>query len=291
MKKLLAILIALPFAISCNWTDYLELILHRREDPAVARVGNDFLFRSEIAKLLPKGISAEDSVRMSASYIESWALSRLLMLEAEEALSKDDKDITKDVAEFRRNLLTFRYEKMFVESRIDTVVSEQEIRGIYESSAEDYTFPYSVIRGRVVKISPKSPYYREIKERFRATAPQDVEDLEKLCNSSAERYVDFSRGWVASSALAREMGTNLKMVEARLSSGTFFECETDAGNFLVFVEERTAPGRISPLEYNIGKIREMIISRRKQGLLASMQKDILDGALADGTFKIYKRNE
>ncbi len=291
MKRLLAILLLLPLAVSCKLTGHLERFVRMHDDKAVARVGSEYLYSSDIAKLLPDGISEDDSLRMSRDYIDSWALDKLIMHRAEKSLSKEEKDITSEVAEFRQNLLTFRYEKVYIEQRLDTIVSEAEAMAVYNDHRSDFVFPYSVIRGRVARISPKSPYYSEIKERFRASAPQDVADLEEICTSSAERYNDFSRQWVPSAAIAGELGIGLAEAESLLASQPMFEYRSATGNFIVYIEERTAPGQASPLGYNMDKIREMVISRRKQEILSSMQRELLEEASAGGKFKIYNRDE
>ena len=291
MKRLLVILLSLPMAVSCHWIARIEHVFHESGDPTVANVGYEYLYRSDIAKLLPSGISPEDSVRLSASYIESWAYSKLIMLKAEESLSEKDKDISGDIEAFRQNLLTFRYEKYYIEHRIDTLVTQEKLREVYEANKADYTFPYSIVRGRVIRISKKSPYYDGIKERYCATSPQDVEDLVALCNSTAEKYADFSQSWTPSSSLAKELGTDLREVESLLARSRAFEYDSGDGHYLVFIQDRTAPGQPSPLEYNAEKIREIIISYRKQELLSSLRNELLDEGRGNGKLKLYTEDE
>ena len=51
------------------------------------------------------------------------------------------------------------------------------------------------------------------------------------------------------------------------------------------------PGEVTPLEYNAEKIREIIISRRKQELISNLQRDILNDALNNNKLKITEENE
>ena len=123
LRTLCALLCLLASLTACN---FVERIFHDAGDDAVARVGKEVLYRSDIRKLIPPGVPAEDSLRMVQQYINTWAKGKLLMLQAEANLSKEAKDVTGEVAEFRQNLLTFRYEKLYIESRLDTLVTDEE---------------------------------------------------------------------------------------------------------------------------------------------------------------------
>ena len=55
--------------------------------------------------------------------------------------------------------------------------------------------------------------------------------------------------------------------------------------------EYVKPGEITPFDYNSGKIKEIIISRRKQELLLNLQRDILNDALNNNKLKIIEEND
>lgn len=281
-----ALLLTLSVA-SCDMINAVESALHVSSDPVVARVGREYLYASDVKALIPAGASAEDSVRMARDYMDSWAKGKLLIRAAEQNLSKDDLDITDAVTEFRANLLTFRYEKRYIEQHLDSIVTQEEALAVYEEFKPEFIFPYSTVKARVIRISPKSPYYDEIHNLFNTTDPNDEADLENLCRSYAEKYVDFGKAWIPAGALASELGMNLAECESELSRSRAFRKETDGANYLVYVVSRVAPGQPSPLEYNIEKIRETVIGRRKQEILSSLERDLLKTALDGGKYKIY----
>ena len=55
--------------------------------------------------------------------------------------------------------------------------------------------------------------------------------------------------------------------------------------------EYIKPGEVTPFEYNSEKIKEIIISRRKQELLLNLQRDILNDALNNNKLKIIEEND
>ena len=58
-------------------------------------------------------------------------------------------------------------------------------------------------------------------------------------------------------------------------------------NFLQ-VLEFVAPGGNSPYEYNADKIGDIILSRRKQELISTLHRDIMNDALAGNRIKLVK---
>ncbi|MBO4570307.1 MAG: peptidyl-prolyl cis-trans isomerase [Bacteroidales bacterium] len=288
MKRFAPLILVLVAACSCNMADNL---FHSMRNNRVAVVGKNVLYRSELEKVIPEGVSPEDSVMMAERYINSWALGKLLLDEADARLSKEQKSVDEQVAEFRQNLLTFRYEKLCVAERLDTVVTREEAQEYYDSHKQEFVSPCSVIRGRVVRISKKSPFYPLIRDNYKSTSEADVSVLKQTAFSSAEEFTDFGGVWVPVSALARAMGQSEAACEADLAKATAFEKDIDGRHYLVFIQERTAPGAVSPLEYNLDKIGDILISRRKQEILSSLEQELLKDALENGKLKKYDNQD
>ena len=87
-------------------------------DEIVAQVGQEKLYRSDIDKVIPKGIVPEDSVRLSRQYINSWASDRVYLKIAEQQLSKAERDVTVELEDYRKSLLKYRYEQLYVNERL-----------------------------------------------------------------------------------------------------------------------------------------------------------------------------
>ena len=291
MKRLFRYSLLLTLLALLSSCSFVERVFHDRKDRPVARVGSDVLYQSHLAKLIPQGVSPEDSAKMARQYINTWAKGKLMILQAEEHLSKEAKDVTDEVAEFRQNLLSFRYEKLYIESRLDTLVTESEAKEYYEAHPALFTFPYSMVKARVIRISKRSPYYDLIKSAAGAETEEDVAALEDLCYASAEKYVDFGKNWVPVSALARELSMEPAACERELVWYRSFEKEVDGQNDLVYILGRVAPNQPSPFEYNEEKIRELLISKRKQEILSTLERELFEDAKQNGKLIIYNQNE
>ncbi|NLX41019.1 MAG: hypothetical protein GXY75_03875 [Bacteroidales bacterium] len=284
MQKILLTILTMLMLSGCS---FIEKGGRGLQDRRVARIGQEVLYESDIVRLMPEGVSSADSAAMISRYINTWALGRLMLRKAEEQLSKAERDVTAEVEEFRSALLGFRFEKRWVEERLDTTVTLEEARLYYEEHPSSSIFPYPLVKARVIRISTSSPYYETVKGAYTVTSEQDVAELRELCYSSAERYTDFGGDWVPLSQLAKELGTDIETCTREVLPKKSCEMKFNDSNYLIFIEEKVDAGEVSPFEYNVARIRETILGKRKQELLTKLEQDLLEDAHINGTLKIY----
>lgn len=284
--------VALPTAMLLLVTlTSCDLINTLRGRDKVAKVGKEVLYRSDLRKMIPAGTTPEDSARMAERYIDSWALSNILLNEAEKQLSKPEKDVTKEVEDFRKMLLGYRYETSYVESRLDTLVTAEERLKYYNDNSLAFVCTTPIVKARVIRISPESSNYSLIKRNYATSDPMEAENLKSLCDSYADGYTDFDDNYVGLDALAKFIGVSVEDVAVEMKGGDSFEIVGTAANYLVYIYEKYDRGEISPFEYNAAKINVAILTKRKQDLLLNLERDLLDEALNSGKFKLYNDND
>lgn len=281
MRKVVWIFLLCLSVSSCRLYDSLF------KGDAVARAGKNLLYRSDIEKLGIKGFSPEDSALMVERYIYSWAKERLLLDMAESRLSNADKDVEEQLEDYRRQLLVYRYEQKYVEQRLDTVISEREYREYYDAHPEDFVTRVPLMKGIYVKISGSSPNLNSIRSLYRSRNAEDTDRLEQLCYTSAEKYWVFDE-WVSVDAVVDGTGMDVSEMDRILKTDSCIERNFRGYVYLVSVDGYVPQGGNAPFEYCRNRIRESILSRRKQELLASLERNLLRDAVASGKLKIYK---
>ena len=254
MRKTLWILLLCLSVSSCRLYDRLF------KGDAVARVGKDVLYRSDIEKLNIKGFSPEDSVRMVERYIQSWAKDRLLLDMAESRLSKADRDVT---------------------------VQLEEYRDFYDANPSSFTTHIPLIRGVYIKVSDNSPNLNPIKSLYRSRVQEDLDRLDQLCYSSAERYY-FLDEWTGLDAIVEGTGLDVAAMARILEGRSGLERSHLGYTYLIEVDDYVPAGAQAPYEYCRDRIRDVILSRRKQELLTSLERNLLNDAIGSEKLKIYK---
>ena len=280
---LLPVFLIVLVLASCNLIDRFA----GRE--AIAKVGNKTLYRSETDKIIPKGISPQDSVTLVRRYINSWAVKQLKVLKAEQELPKEERDVESQLEDYKNQLLAFRYENMYIAQRLDTLVSESQMLEYYETHKETFTTAEGIMKGRLLKLSNSSPNLKVISQELlkkESVSETGEDDMEEFARSSAYAYNNYNNNWVGLGVVAKEVGADMDKLTAALSKGTIYNQKDSLYTTMVQSLEFVAPGEVAPFEFYKEKIKEIIISKRKQDLETALQKDILNEALNNNIFKV-----
>ena len=254
----------------------------------IARIGMERLYMEDVAKLLPPEISPEDSAAMVQQYINTWALSHLMYIKANEELSKEQKDISKEVEDYSKSLLNFRYEKSYVESKLDTTVTQNDIAQYYNEHPDSFIYNIPIFKVRIITISNHSPYFADIKKNYNTTDEEKLAELDSLAHTYAEQFETFDDMWIPLQMLARATATDVESCQLLFAeSKTAALNKKDEKTQFVYITDRIKAGEVTPIEYNQEKIKESILSKRKHDLLSSLERALLEQALTDKKLKLY----
>ncbi|MBO8481537.1 MAG: hypothetical protein IAC87_03205, partial [Muribaculum sp.] len=168
-------LILLGLLVSC---EFAQRISH--SDAVVMKIGKSVLYESDLAGLIPQGISSEDSAAMAARLIEKWKLEQLLVAKAEAELPAAQLDVSSEMESYRRSLLIYRFESMYVSERLDTVVTDMEIEEYYRENAAFFRTPAMLVRGYFVKMDEDSPNLATVRYNLKNLGDTDTEEMEML---------------------------------------------------------------------------------------------------------------
>ena len=175
LKKIVILGILLGF-ISC---DYFK---KRDAQPqAIARVDDDFLLKSDIEKILPQNYTLEDSVRIATSYVNSWAMKKLLMIKANENISNEQKDAFEQlVQEYRTDLYTQSYLEKLVAKKIDTTISQREREQFYQENKSVFKLNEGLVKLRYIHLHQDNEKNKNIVESFKRFNKKDKKQLDSL---------------------------------------------------------------------------------------------------------------
>lgn len=280
MAKFFAVLLAVVSFCSCN-----PLSFFFKEDEVVAKVGKTKLLRSELNRYIPEYMTPEDSASLAMQYINNWATDLLYQSVALEQLSKNEKDVTAELEDYRRSLLKYRYEQKYVNERLDTLITENQIQAYYDSHAESFELERPILKVRFVNIMDDSPFKAKLLKKMGDI--ENTQELDSLAKSTSLRYVDKSDTWIDAIVLAKEFGTDCETLMSCLKDDFItYRPEGRPDVFIAYVCDIQSNG-VAPVEYCNDSIRDLILSSRKHELLNSLERDLLSNALSRKYFEIY----
>lgn len=253
----------------------------------VAEVGGEKLYRSDLDKVIPRGLPADDSTFLAKQYINTWATDLVFLGIAEEQLSKSEKDVTKELEDYRKSLLKYRYEQLYVNERLDTSVTDEMVEEYYNAHQDKFVLSRPLVKARFLSISADSPAKDQIRKRMISSDVEDLVEADSLAYSSALKFTTWSDNWIDVTALAREFPMDYTVMLAQMKNRWIEQTDTLGVARLAYIPEMMQKGQIAPLEYSAQAIRDIIISARKQALISTLEQDLLNDARENGKFVIH----
>ena len=259
----------------------------RKDDILVAKVGDKFLYFSEMSNIFPTRCSKDDSLALAKLYIDNWIKTKLLLKKAELNLSAEQLNISKEIETYRTSLLIYKYEDLLLSEKLDTTVLDSEIQRYYEANIANFSSEEYVVKAMFIKLPVNAPSLWNVRRWYVSDREKDVQDLTNYCQSYAVKYDLFDDEWVQWKNIEKE----LPQKEAATKRMTQYDqIEQQDENFIYFVriKEKRAPGDTTPLTFVKNKVKSIIINKRKLKFISELERVIYDDALAKNQFEIYK---
>jgi len=288
MRKTIILLLLLPALLgSCN---AISSLVH--DDQVVAKVGKNKLYKSEVERFIPNLVSAEDSARLAEQYINTWAMDLLYLDVAERELSKGELDVSAELEDFRRSLLKYRYEQRYINDRLDTLITDEQIRSYYEAHQSDFELKRPVMKARFVDVMKDSPNKDAILRMMSSQEYNDVQRADTLAKSTALRWFDSSDIWMDANEVAKYFGLDhtQMLTYLRWDNTIRYEPADRADLMVAYVCDIRYDGP-APLDYCVPRIRDILMSARKHDLMNSLERDLLENALESKQFVVYENEE
>ena len=112
----------------------------------VAEAYGEALTWDSLASWVPDDLNLEDSAAFAERVIDRWMREQVMVTQARTQLQKELPSLEQALEAYRRSLLINTYENRYVESRLDTEVSEEDIAAYYEAHPELFTLHDHAVR-------------------------------------------------------------------------------------------------------------------------------------------------
>ena len=256
---------------------------------SIARVGKSYLYKNDIATLVPAGTSKEDSVLLVRDFIDRWASQKLLIDAAERNLSDSKKAAYNAlIKQYKVDLYTRAYIEDVVKNTVDTVVSELELKNYYNENKENFKTNGSLVRLRFVNLSKENPRFETIRSKFFDYSKND-KSFWKTYALQCKSFAMNDTVWVDMS----QVYTKLPFItpdnrEEYIIAGKRIEKNDKNDVYLVKITNVIDKNQISPFEYIKPTLKEVLLNKRKLELIKKFEKDITNDAIKNNDYEIYK---
>jgi hypothetical protein len=259
----------------------------KTNEKPVARVFEKYLYPSDLKDVIPSNISSADSSAMAKDFIEKWIRKQLLLNKAETNLSDKEKNVDKQIENYRSSLLIFKYEQNLIEQKLDTVITDPEIEKYYNDNSSNFLLNDNVVKALYIKIPKSSPNIRAVKRWYRSEKEEDQKQLEDYCYQYAAKYDNFNESWIYFSEILKAVPIEINNPENYLRYRKTIETEDGSFNYFVNIKEYKLIGEVAPLEFVSDNIRSIMLNKRKIQLIQKLESNIYNDELNRGNFNIY----
>ncbi len=252
----------------------------------LAKVYDNILFRSDLLPILHAGTSKNDSISETTDFIDRWIRSELLLHQAEINLPPTQLNIDWEMEEYKKNLLTFRYEAELVSQKLDTSVQESEIESYYAEHKDNFMLKDNIVKVNFLKIRLETKGLDKAKNWYTSENPKDQESLKNFCIRNADNFFLDWNVWLRLEDVMREIPLRNYNPEIFLKTTRKLELSDTAYNYFLFIHDFKIKEMPSPLSFEHENIRQLIINKRKIKLIEEMKNSIYDDARKNGSFKV-----
>ncbi|AYW36954.1 peptidyl-prolyl cis-trans isomerase [Capnocytophaga canimorsus] len=300
MKKNIFIFFSIIAFASCQY------FVQEEPKHAIARVGEQYLFASDIAAIMPKKYTTEDSTNIVKNYINNWAINQLLLENAQRNIPEDKKaHFEKLVDEYRSDLYTNAYKEILINNAIDTIINKQDMSYFYEKNKDIFTLNESLIKLRYVQfpkredntkakkmtlkqkreIEKQNNWQQKVREQFKRFNQQDIKELDSISIQFPAIYLNDST-WVKTESVIKRFPFLDKNINE--SRNFFIEHKEDDQVYLIQVKDVLRISEQAPMDYMENALKQIILNQRKLEFVKKLETDILNSGIKKKQFEIYE---
>ena len=278
MKRSLFIFTALLLTSCSNISD-------NNSNDLIARAGENFLYQNQ----LPSFSSEQDSILRYLNYIETWAKEKILYDLSLTNLSQSKKnDLDLLVEKYKVDLYINSYKDLIVNSRIDSIVTDQEIESFYNMNIDNFKLNENLLKYRYLKVPSDNINISRIRRYIQRLNESDREFLDSLNFQFADLKINDTIWFTEREVISSIEFLNQKNKSNYMRINRLYEFEDDQYTNYFIVKDLLKSGNIPPLSYLYDRIKSNIINQRKLNLIQNINKEILNDALKSSKYEVFK---
>ncbi|MEC7784955.1 MAG: peptidyl-prolyl cis-trans isomerase [Bacteroidota bacterium] len=254
----------------------------------VARVGNAYLYKEDIEKLITAEMSPEDSTTLVNGYINRWATKRLLVDNAQRNITLDEQDRLNNLVEqYKLDLFSQAYKDALVARSLDSSITDAEASQFYTENKENFKLNESLLKLRYIEMGENDYNEDEIKKRFTRFNAKDKRFLDSISVQFRAQYLNDSTWISLDKVIAKIPLVNVENSDQLLNKTEFLQLRDSLGLYLIAVNDRLDRNDDAPLEYVLPTVKQILLNRRKLDLIKQLEKDITKDAIKNKQFELY----
>ena len=259
-------------------------------DKVIARVDNDYLFSSDLQKLNYDYKSKEDSLITTNSFINKWALERILLRQSLINLSEEKLTrIENLVQDYKFDLLANNYTEFVVSSKLDTILSSIETYDFYSKNLNNFKLNSPIYRVKYINFLKNNVDRRQITRSFKRFNDSDKKFIDSLSFQFLDSFLADTI-WLNKGELIKNIPfiNNNNFEDYFLKKRKYFEIKGETDLSLFNIIESIEANQIAPFSYVENVVANIVLNKKKLDLIENFNNEILNDAIKTKKFEVYE---
>lgn len=239
------------------------------DDKLLAEVHDYRLYESQLKELLPGNGTKEDSLAFVQSYIEKWIRESLVKHAAEKNIPRD-LDINQLVEDYRSSLIQYHYEKKIVETRLDTIVSEDELVDYYDQNKNQFLLSEPLFLSDFAKFPVETKSLNAFNSDWKKN---NLDQVKAFCEDFSTSYLIQNNQWIPLSELSASFPFS-KTDTQRFRKNAAYRVTHEGFEYFLKINDFRDKNDIPPLSYIKDQIIKIILHRRKSDIINRHTEDL-----------------
>ncbi len=253
----------------------------------VARVFDKYLYEDDLLAVIPRGTSKEDSLQIAQTFIDNWIKQNVLIAQAEENLTEEQKNFDIQVENYRNSLLTYNYEKNLIEQKLDTNVSDDEIADYFTKNTENFKLTDYLLKVYFIKVDSGKQNNAQIQKLIRSDKAKDIEELRHICAGGAVDYSFNDQVWITGDDLSQKVPLSAQRKAEAAEEGRVTTIKENGFDYYIYTLDSYSPGEVPPIDVVKDDVKQRMINKRKVELIEKMRTHFLNDALNNKNAETY----
>lgn len=269
---------------------FLSLALGCKNDKGkrLARVGDNYLYSSDLVGLLAPNTNAVDSERFVKNYIKNWVEQQVLLIEADKSLTDAEKNKDMQLADYKNSLMIESLRQRIVRETADTSVTTAEIKDYYMKNRKEFELKTNLIRLNYFKFKKGVAGIDKAKQWFLGDDPNQTSKLMEYSKLLAEFTFVNDTVWLKFDDIAKEIPLKAYNEEQFLTNNRKTILEDALYLYFVDIKDSRIKTGVSPLELELDNIRNIIGNKKKIDAVKKREIELIRNAEKEGKTEIYK---
>lgn len=244
------------------------------------------LYDTELAKIIPNDATIEDSVFLAKEYINVWISKQILLNQADKILTLEEKDKSKQLEQYKIDLLTFEVLNKLAVEAADSSFTAEELEAYYEEHTNEFELSQNIIKIVFFKIPKEAEDIDMLWSSFKANDESVYGTLKTLSNEGGNFY-DDKETWVFFDDILKEIPITTYNQENYLNNNKVIRLPDGAFEYFIRIYDFKIRSTTSPFSMEEENIKQILTMKRKQQEIKNIETKLLDDAYSNKEIRIF----